>query len=479
MTTTTNANVLDIDMKGYRQTLQNKGKPRILIEGLSNAFDTKSETVDVAFAQKDGWADLLIKDDDPDGFANLRDAWTLFAASNRREDAESRGRFGQGEKELIAIAVDGGVLTITSTKGSVSFTKEGRIQTNECIPHGTVLVAKLKLNQAEAKEFKRLVRSIIVPQGVVFKFNYAVIERPTPVATIRETLPTVYWDSDGNIVNTRRQTDIELYEADVDSAWIYELGIPVVEHDGRFHINVGQKVPLNSARDNITPSYLRKLREIVLNETHGLLDADDMKSAWVTEALPQATAEATRSVVEGIHGKRTVIFDPSNPEATKRAIDEGYTVIYGRQFKPEAWAKIKEHEIVKPAGQVIEVGIPSSPDGVAPLDRALWTEGMLNLERYTQELGEELLGFSPRVDYMTKRVQGGGGCGAWWGQRHITFNLAQLGKAWPDTASRVQVDDLIIHEFAHDSMDDHYSDRFIHALSRLGSKLRDCKATLR
>ena len=87
----------------------------------------------------------------------------------------------------------------------------------------------------------------------MFKFNYIVIERPTPVATIRETLPTVYWDSDGNIVDTRRQTNIELYEADVDSAWIYELGIPVVEHDGRFHINVGQKVPLNSARDQHHP----------------------------------------------------------------------------------------------------------------------------------------------------------------------------------------------------------------------------------
>ena len=85
-TNTTNTNVLDIDLKGYRQTLQNKGKPRILIEGLSNAFDTKSTVVVVTFSQKDGWADLVIKDNDPDGFANLRDAYTLFAASNRRED---------------------------------------------------------------------------------------------------------------------------------------------------------------------------------------------------------------------------------------------------------------------------------------------------------------------------------------------------------------------------------------------------------
>ena len=36
-------------------------------------------------AQKDGWADPPHQGiDDPDGFANLRDAWTLFAASNRR-----------------------------------------------------------------------------------------------------------------------------------------------------------------------------------------------------------------------------------------------------------------------------------------------------------------------------------------------------------------------------------------------------------
>ena len=475
-TNTTNTNVLDIDLKGYRQTLQNKGKPRILIEGLSNAFDTKSTVVVVTFSQKDGWADLVIKDNDPDGFANLRDAYTLFAASNRREDPEARGRFGQGEKELVAIAVDGGMLNLASTKGSVLFTKEGRSESSTRTPSGTVLDTRLKLNQAEAREFECLVRSIVVPADMVFTFNGEVIDRPEPVKTVRDTLPTVIWDAEGNLVDTRRQTGIEIFEAD-DEAWILELGIPVVQHDGRFHINVGQKVPLNSARDNVKPAYLRKLREIMLDATYDLLTSVDQKSAWVTEALTNSSDEAFDSVMYGIYGKDAVIFDPSNPEASKRALDQGRTVIAGRALTADSWKRVRDRGVFKPAGQVIETHIKTSPDGVPPIERGKWTPAMLSLEGYVHAVGRHLLGFKPTVTYNVEKL-GGKQFGAAWGDRSIQFNLRWLGKRWPGEASQEQVDALLLHEFSHHTVDDHLSDDMTDEVCRLGAKLRSCPARL-
>lgn len=468
--------VLEIDIQGYRQSLQPKGKPRILVEGLSNAFDTHTDVVLVTFAQKDGWADLMIKDNDPDGFVNLKDAWTLFAASNRREDPEARGRFGQGEKELIAIAVDGGLLSITSTKGSVRFTKTGRVEEAAKTPHGTVLEARLKMNQAEAREFVTLMRAIIVPKGLVFRFNGEVIERAEPVKTVRETLDTVIWDAEGNMKDTRRATSIELFETD-DVAYIYELGIPVVEHDGRFHINVGQKVPLNATRDNVKPAYLRKLREIMLNSTHELLTREDMTTPWVRAALPNSTPEALTSYRDTVHGKNAVIFDPSNPEATKRATDQGWQIIHGGTYNKEAWSRLKE--IVKPAGQVIQTHIQTSPDGIPPIPREQWTEGMHAVAGYVGEVGHYVLGYKPDVEFMpTNCGTGGKRYSASWSSGTVSFYLRHLGKGWPDGVDQETLDRLIIHEFTHATADDHFTDRFIHDIASIGASMRSCPTQL-
>jgi hypothetical protein len=472
---------IEIDIKGFAQILRNKGIARIALEPISNAFDTEATEIKVSFTQEKGRAFLVVTDDDPNGFADLRDSYLLFAPSQRREDPTKRGRFGQGEKELIAVCFDGGHVTVESTTGTITFSQVGRTKSNTKTETGTRLSAGFKCNKTQAAEFKSLVRSLIVPDGVKLIFNGEIIERPTPVKVVRETLPTKIVDEEGNLSDTRRQTDIELYEPAADEhATIYELGVPVVVHDGRWHVNVMQKVPLNTARDNVMPSYLRKLREIMLNETHDLLTSVDMKSAWVTEALPGAHEEALRNVVVSIHGKDAVIYDPSSPEASLRAVEQGRTVIKGRQFTADTWSRIREHSIFKPAGQVIQVGVPTSPDGEPPIPREDWTPDMENMERYVHELGEHLLGFKPTVRFHNVNVNAlGGHIRAWWGSGEITFNLRHLGKKWPGTADQEKVDALVLHEFTHNWEDNHFSDSFNDHLARLGAKLRSCKAVLR
>ena len=56
----------------------------------------------------------------------------------------------------------------------------------------------------------------------------------------------------------------------------------------------------------------------------------------------------------------------------------------------------------------------------------------------------------------------------------IVFNLGRLGHAFFDackTGPTVQLNDLVLHELAHDFEDSHLSDGYHEALSRLGAKL--------
>lgn len=464
--------VLEIDVKGFAQALSNKGKARILLEPISNALDTDTKRIDIFFEQSDGWASLSVSDYDPEGFADLAESYTLFAASRRRDDPTKRGRFGQGDKEFIAVCVQGGgSLKLATTTGLIHFTEAGRQQISESRTHGSLLEARLRLNQKEAREFERLLRRLLIPAGIDFAFNGDRLEERKPVRTAEASLPTKVADEEGNLVDATRRTTVELFEPlPNEEPMIYELGVPVVEHDGRFDINVGQKVPLASSRDNVNPAYLRRLRQIMLDEAHDMLTSVDMKKGWVTDALPKASPEALEAVVYGIHGRDAVIADPSNPEATKTAIDQGRSVIWSRGFRPEVWDRIREADILRPAGRVIETGVPTSPDGKPPIPAEDWTEAMSGLAAYVKNQGQFLLGFEPSVRFTVLPIANHN---ATWGGREITFNLGRLGKAWPAEASEADIDRLLIHEFSHERVADHLSHEFSRENCRLGAALRN------
>jgi hypothetical protein len=475
--------LFDVDVDGFKQTIRGEAA-RILQEPISNALDTEASAIAVEFIWENGVASYTVEDNDPDGFASLKDAYTLFAPSTRKADIAKRGRFGFGEKEFIALCYPGEVL-IASTTGSVRFRGDRRIMTRANRAGGSIVEARLELTRAEANAFIRRVRSLIVPYGVSFTFRYRMAKTThewapsarEEVASFQAVLPTVSVDDHGNLRPTRRATTVRLYEpAAGEQPMIYELGVPVVDHDDRFHIDVSQKVPLNRSRDNVTPAYLRTLRELVLNHTYQRLTAVDAKTPWVTEALPAAEPEALRRVVEEIHGTDAVIYDPSNPEASKKAIEQGRTVVHGRQFPAVVWEAVRRHGVLKPAGQVIETGVPVAAKGKEPIPSEDWTEPMVALASYTKELGRFLLDHDVEVSFeQVPRSEGGAGdFAAWWDHYTLTFNLGSLGKRWPERAAQQEVDALVIHEFAHHFARDHYSAAFYGACCRLGAKLRRC-----
>lgn len=465
----TTANWFDIDRDGLAALLDRRGRHRTILEPVSNAFDEDGVTnVAVTLVSAGGGrARFTITDDAPDGFTRLSDAWTMFAPSKKKGDADKRGRFNLGEKLFLAACVEA---TIHTTTGRVRFDADGRVVTRHRRPTGSELHAFLRFTRDDLAAACDLLRQVIVPAGITYTVNHEVIPTRTPVRTFTAQLPTEYEDADGQWRHTTRRTEVRLYHPAVPGqAHIYELGIPVVPDEGlTFDVSVEQKVPLNTDRDNVTPAWLRKLRTAVLDATADLIDSETANAAWVRDALPAASPEAVNRVLDKRFGERRVVHDPSDPEANKIAVSKGYTVIHGSMLDRGTWRTVREHGLARPAGQVTpSPKVESSPDGTPPIERDAWTPGMEQIAGYAQAMARKLLGTDITVDIY--RMPIGAAWAAAYRPGHLSFNVTRLGLRWFAEPDPEKVVALLIHEFGHHYSMDHLSSAYYDALCRLGA----------
>jgi len=151
---------------------------------------------------------------------------------------------------------------------------------------------------------------IIVRPGLTLIINGEEISRREPLHKFEHQLPTEIGD---DLRPSRRVTMVEVYDPGVDVPMLYELGIPVVETEDKWHINVCQKVPLNIDRDNVTPAYLRQVRVAVFNQMHRHITEEDATTTWVTEASSdkECSPEAAETLRIKRYGERSVASDRS------------------------------------------------------------------------------------------------------------------------------------------------------------------------
>jgi hypothetical protein len=469
----TSADWFTVDREGLAKLLARKGKEFVIYELLQNAWDTGATQVDAILRPVEGrpLAELRVEDNDPDGFQDLAHAWTLFAESQKKGDPEKRGRFNLGEKLVLALCTEA---VITTTTGCVIFTQQdGRRRGRSRREKGSEFFATIRVTREEYEGILRAVKSLLPPKGVVTTFNGAPLLYREPVARVDLQLPTEISDAEGILRRTSRKTWVEVYEPlPGETASIYELGIPVVETGDRWHYNVGQKVPLNVDRDNVTPSYLQELRTAVLNAMHSRISKEDAATSWVRDASadPSAAPAAIETVMTHRFGVKRVIADPTDPEGTKLAMSQGYTVVPGGALSGGEWANVKRDQVMLPAGQVTPSPKPYSPDGdslkIVPPEK--YTAGMVRIVDYARALARELMGVSITIQVVTDVTWP---YAATYGPGHLTFNLGRLGHAWFDAITGVSVDKLLIHEFGHHYSADHLSEAYHDALCELGAKM--------
>ena len=472
-----------VDVRGLQQTLV-QDAARILMEPIANALDTTATDILVRFSWARGIATYTVEDNDPRGFERLADAFTLFAPSQRKADATARGRFGFGEKEFVALCYPGPV-AISTTSGTVTFDRDTRtVQTVAKARRGvgSAVAARIRLSREAADAFEARLQGLLVPDGITLTLELngdRVILEPRPILRKVENvdLPTVLADADGVLRPSRRQTTLTLHEVwPGETPTLHELGVPVVAHAGAWHIDVHQKVPLARSRDAVTPAYLRAVHAAALDAAADMLSADTARAPWVASALAKAQPETVRTVVHTVYGENAVIADPSCPEATKRAVDVGRTVVYGGAFPGDVWEIIAENEYLQPAGHYPELrgDVETSPDGIPPIPESKWKPVWRQVARYAATLGLELTGRNITVSlYRLPTARHSATCGP---TGELTLNVAKIARGW--WTNEQAIDALLIHEFAHLTVVDHLSDAFHKECCRLGAGLRTCETRL-
>jgi len=462
----------EVDKDGLAKLLERRGKQFILYELVQNAWDEATTVVDIQLQRlPNEEARLTVIDDNPAGFKNLAHAFTLFAESDKKGDAEKRGRFNLGEKLVLSLCT---AASVTSTKGQVVFDDNGRHETDIATPHGSVFVATLPLTKEEFGDFDEAARRLMPPAGIVTRYNGIKLETRPVLNRIEVILPTELGDPGGVLRPTTRKTVVEIADPlDGEPAALYEMGIPVVEVDMPWHVNVGQKIPLNMDRDNVKPSYLGKVRAVVAENMAEQLSNESANSAWLRDAINRHGDEMSPETINRLanlrFGEKRVIYDPNDPEANALAAARGYTVIHGGAMGKAEWKAFRDAGAILPSSQVTPSPKPFKASGetLRLQDEDKLTDGMQWFRVYAMMIGHWLMGVDVTVRLANDPTWHFMGC---YGGRQLTINVAKVGKKWFD-GPLAPINEFLIHEYGHEYSGNHLSDEYHDALCRLGGKL--------
>lgn len=464
-----------VDKKGLAQLLDRRGKAFVLFELVQNAWDEKTTRVDVELSRIPGtrYVNLVVRDDNPDGFADLSHAFTLFAQSAKKSEADKRGRFNLGEKLVLAMCEQA---SIASTRGTVVFDAKGRRTTRAKRAAGSEFKGRLKMTDAELAQCHEDVALLIPPDGIATFYNGVQIAAAPPLASTTAAIPTEIADAEGVLRKSRRQTLVRWFEPMAGRpAMIYEMGIPVVETDERWSVDICQKVPLSFDRDNVPPAYLARVRALTLEAMASAMTTEDANATWARDAMRAHGHELEDATVHRLvdlrFGDRRVAYDPSDPEANSRAVAAGYAVIHGGQMSRDEWAAVRRTGAIQPAGQVTPSPKPYGPDGkplrlVAP---GKYTPAMNAVVDYAHRIAKALIPAMGvlRVDIASEATWP---FAATYGPGHLVLNLGRLGHAWFEGPLQ-PINDLLLHEFGHHYASDHLSQDYHKALTALGARL--------
>ena len=301
---------LEIDILGLRRTLERKGKAWAIFELVQNAWDTDATRVDVTLSRpnKDGMSTLTCRDNAPEGYRDLSEAHTLFGSSGKKSDPTKRGRFNAGEKFVVVMCESA---KVTSTTGQIIFQSNGkRKETDVSTEAGTEFQGVLEMTEEEWNEVGRQVQLLFPP--ILTTYNGVALPGRNPVKVFDAMLPTEIANERGVLTPRKRTTEVRVYQPlEGETPTIYERGIPVVEMDGKFHVSVEQKIPLNTERDNVTAGYLRNLHATVLEQMVDHVTVDDVTKPWARAAVEtgKLSPEVIQKVATKRFGDNAVLFD--------------------------------------------------------------------------------------------------------------------------------------------------------------------------
>jgi len=470
---------ITVNREGWAKSLSEIDRFRIISELIQNALDVAEKEIKVILEKpRYGYSNITVEDDSKEGFKRLEDAYEMFADTEKRSDHTKAGRFTVGEKRFLALCRKA---QIESTKGGVLFEivngKEDRKPLRRKRDVGTLVTAEIELTQAQYDNVLSSIKTIIPHDGIDLIVNGEVIQHRKPFKMFKAKLKTERADAKTRkMTRPTEETEVRLYEPKAgETPTLYELGLPVVEIECKWHIDVRQRIPLNIDRDNVTPQYKQQLLALVVNEAYQKLSDEDASQGWVKEARgsEHITKDAFESTHKKIWGENSVTPDPNDPESINRAVAEGFSVVRGSS--KEEFANNRKFGVSQPSSTVFPTPKPYGESGppVKVIKEEDYTDGMKLIYDFTKTLSKKLLGCGLYLRYVST-TNGFGACFGKMGGLGIPtmdYNILRLGKDFFAHGITEEVVSLIIHEFAHYYESNHLSEKYYEACTDLGARL--------
>jgi hypothetical protein len=407
----------------------------------------------------------VVEDDAPEGFYDLRHAYTLYARTRKRSSPEKRGRFNLGEKEVLALCREAEIAT---TKGTVRFLTGGeRSHGRTKREQGSVFSAELSMTRAEIADALRAARTFIPPAGIATTVNGEPLPVREPVAVVEATLATEFEDGEGRFRTTRRRTEVHVHEPLAgERAMVYEMGLPIIETGDRWHYDVQQRVPLTADRDNVKPSFLQDVRAEVANAMTDRLTADDASERWIRDASSddRIRPETLRTIADRRWGERRTVVAPGDSYGRERAIAAGFHVVAPAEMSRGEWEQFRRAEAVPSATSLF----PRLTVAARLVPGSRWTDDQRRVAELAKRVARLTLGINIKV-HIIEAPEATTRADYDRDERLLRLNAAHLSDAW-FAGPHEDVLALLVHEIGHEG-GGHVDEGYYRCLCEIGAKL--------
>ncbi len=426
----------EVDKEGFKELQLGKSKGYLLRELIQNAWDENITVCKVDTAFDNRQVIIEVEDDNPEGFKDLRDAFTLFKHTYKRQDISKRGRFNIGEKQAIAVCDEAYIVT---TKGTVAFRADGRYELPSKRTKGSAISLHLQMDYSEYEDMLKSLDVYLTPKGIKTIVNGKVLEYRLPYKVITAHLQTEV-DEKGILKKTMRNTEVHIHKVSQgEPTYLYELGIPVTGVECQYSIDVQQKIPLNIDRETVSQSFLRDVFAEVLNATVEDVTPEQSSQVWIREATSdeRIQKEAVQQVIEKRYGDKVLVANPFDRNSIDEAISHGYRVIYGSELSKEEWANVKKDNLIVATSDKFGTSFTDS----TPFIDLTWEH--IKVKTLAQKIAKRILD----IDLIVNFVKSQASSAAQYGHETLTFNVSRLPPTYfVDYLRSIK---LIVHELGH------------------------------
>ncbi len=340
-----------------------------------------------------------------------------------------------GEKQIIVLCEKA---VIETTKGTLIFDSSGRYQKKKGREAGSMVQLILKMSREEYDEMIQVARLYLVPKGITYMINGETIPYREPHKTFEATLPTEV-ENNGIFRKTERKTIIHVHNLS-ENAWLFEMGLPICEIEGKYSFNVQQKVPLSIDRDTIPQSFLEKLFGEALNVLHDEIKPEESSESWICVGAgsDRIKSETTKSIITKRYGQKVLIATPNQPLSNDDAIANGFRIVHGSELSKKEWKNVRKADAMKSSSDLFPHNGIRGED-VEP------TPNMLIFKNLAKRIAKEV--FNIDIVVLFKKWIG---VKAQYGNRTFTVNVEALGEDFFKPDPTIEMLDLIIHELGHE-----------------------------